>query len=56
LKPLAFVDYTNSPQAKYVVPLEEAYAATKWVAENGKSINVDAARLAISTDRVVPES
>jgi acetyl esterase len=34
-----------SLEAKYAVPIEEAYAATIWVAENGKSINVDPSRL-----------
>jgi acetyl esterase len=49
---VVFVDYTPSPQAKYPVPIEEAYAATKWVAENGKSINVDSSRLAVAGDSV----
>jgi acetyl esterase len=45
---VVFVDYTPlslSLEAKYAVPIEEAYAATRWVAENGKSINVDPSRL-----------
>jgi acetyl esterase len=42
---VVFVDYTLSLEAKYAVPIEEAYAATIWVAENGKSINVDPSRL-----------
>src|SRR5919106_6196636 len=49
---IVFVNYTRSPEAKYPVAIEEAYAATKWVAENGKSINVDASRLAIAGDSV----
>jgi acetyl esterase/lipase len=49
---IVFVNYTRSPEAKYPVAIEEAYAATKWVAENGKSINVDASRLAIVGDSV----
>jgi acetyl esterase len=49
---IAFVNYTRSPEAKYPVAIEEAYAATKWVAENAKSINVDASRLAIAGDSV----
>jgi acetyl esterase len=39
---VVFVDYL---EVKYPVPIEEAYAATRWVAENGKSINVDPSRL-----------
>jgi acetyl esterase/lipase len=42
---VVFVDYTLSPEAKYPVPIEEAYAGTRWVAENGKLINVDPSRL-----------
>src|SRR5918999_355910 len=49
---IVFVNYTRSPEAKYPIAIEEAYAATKWVAENGKSINVDASRLAIAGDSV----
>jgi acetyl esterase/lipase len=49
---IVFVNYTPSPDAQYPIPLEEAYAATKWVAENGKSINVDGTRLAVAGDSV----
>lgn len=49
---IVFVNYTPSPDAQYPVSLEETYAATKWVAENGKSINVDVLRLAIAGDSV----
>jgi acetyl esterase len=49
---IVFVNYTPSPDAQYPIPIEEAYAATKWVAENGKSTNVDASRLAIAGDSV----
>ncbi len=50
---IVFVNYTHSPEAKYPVVIEEAYAAIKQVAENGKSIDVDASRLAIAGDSVV---
>jgi acetyl esterase/lipase len=40
-------EYTRSPEAKYPVALNECYAATKWVAEHGKEINVDGQRLAV---------
>jgi acetyl esterase/lipase len=42
-----FVNYTPSPEAKYPKPLNEIYAATKWVADHGDEINVDGKRLAI---------
>ncbi len=47
---VVFVNYTPSPEAKYPVAVEEAYAATKWVAENGQMIKVDATRLAVVGD------
>jgi acetyl esterase len=47
-----FVNYTLSPEAKYPVALEEAYAATKWIAQNGKTVNVNASRLAVAGDSV----
>jgi len=47
-----FVNYTLSPEAKYPVALEQAYAAINWVAQNGQSINVDSSRLAIVGDSV----
>jgi len=49
---VVFVDYTPSPEAKYPVAIEQAYAATKWVAENGSSIGVDTSRLAVVGDSV----
>jgi len=42
-----FVNYTPSPEARYPVAINEIYAATKWVAENGSQIDVDGKRLAI---------
>ncbi|MBP2283680.1 acetyl esterase/lipase [Flavobacterium sp. CG_23.5] len=42
-----FVNYTPSPEAKYPQPLNEIYAATKWVAEHGDEINVDGKKLAV---------
>ena len=49
---IVFVNYTPSPEAKYPVAIEQAYAATKWVAENGKTINVNSSRLAVAGDSV----
>ncbi|MGW2937935.1 alpha/beta hydrolase [Streptomyces sp. NPDC001156] len=47
-----FVNYTRSPEAKYPVANEQAYAATQWVAEHGNEINVDGSRLAVAGDSV----
>jgi len=40
------VHYTRSPEVRYPVAINEAYVATKWVAENGAEIGVDGKRLA----------
>ena len=47
-----FVNYTPSPEAKYPTAINEAYAATKWVAESGHEINVDGKRLAVAGNSV----
>ncbi len=49
---VVFVDYTRSPEAKYPVAIEQAYTATKWVAENGASLGVDTSRLVVAGDSV----
>ncbi len=43
-----FVDYTASPEAHYPVAINQAYAATKWVAAHGEEIGVDGKRLAVA--------
>ncbi|ONN63691.1 alpha/beta hydrolase [Herbaspirillum sp. VT-16-41] len=47
-----FVNYTPSPEASYGVAINQAYAATKWVAAHGKEINVDGKRLAVAGNSV----
>lgn len=47
---VVFVNYSRSPEAHYPVAIEEAYTATKWVAEHSKELNVDASRLAVAGD------
>ncbi len=47
---VVFVEYARSPQAKYPIAIEQAYAATSWVAEHGASIGVDPSRLAVAGD------
>ena len=49
---IVFVNYTLSPEAKYPLSLEEAYTATKWIAENGKTLNLDSSRLVVAGDSV----
>ncbi|PMY65709.1 MULTISPECIES: alpha/beta hydrolase [Pseudomonas] len=47
-----FVNYTPSPEAHYPVAINQAYAATQWVAEHGLEINVDGKRLAVAGNSV----
>src|SRR5215467_40559 len=49
---VVFVEYARSPQARYPVATEQAYAATRWVAEHGTSMGVDPSRLAVAGDGV----
>jgi acetyl esterase len=49
---VVFVEYARAPEAQYPVALEQAYAATAWVAANGADIKVDPARLALVGDNV----
>ena len=42
-----FVEYDRSPEAHYPVAINQAYAATSWVAAHGKEIGVDGGRLAV---------
>lgn len=43
-----YVDYTRSPEARYPVAVNQAYAATQWVAEHGDEIQIDGNRLAVA--------
>ena len=47
-----FVNYTPSPEAQFPVPIEEDYAATKYIAEHGKDFGLDTRRLAVAGDSV----
>jgi acetyl esterase len=47
-----FVNYTPSPEAQFPVPIEQVYAATKYVAEHGRELGLDATRLAVAGDSV----
>lgn len=47
-----FVNYTPSPEAHYPVAINQAYNATKWVADHGQEIGVDGKRLAVAGNSV----
>jgi acetyl esterase len=47
-----FVGYTPSPEAQFPVPIEQAYAATAYIAEHGEDLDLDTSRLAVAGDSV----
>jgi acetyl esterase/lipase len=49
---VVFVNYTSSPEAKFPIAIEEAYAATRFMAEHAEKYNLDASRIAVMGDSV----
>ncbi|MFF0759176.1 alpha/beta hydrolase [Streptomyces sp. NPDC003737] len=49
---VVFVEYDRSPEAKYPVAIEQAYATARWIATNGGEEGLDASRLAVAGDSV----
>lgn len=47
-----YVDYSRSPEAKYPTAIEEAYSATKYIAEHADELNVDTSHLILAGDSV----
>jgi len=47
-----FPDYTPTPDAQFPVAINQAYAATTWVAAHGNEIGVDSSRLAVAGNSV----
>ncbi|MCA9136365.1 MAG: alpha/beta hydrolase [Planctomycetales bacterium] len=44
------VDYGRSPENTFPGPIDDCFAATKYVAENADSLKVDASRIAVAGD------
>ncbi len=49
---LVFVEYSRSPEARYPIAIEEAYAATEYVQKNAGELNLDVSRLVVAGDSV----
>src|SRR6516164_5854358 len=49
---VVFVDYDRSPEARYPVAIEQAYAATCYVVDHSADLRIDPSRLAVAGDSV----
>ncbi len=49
---VVFVNFTPAPEAQFPTQIEEAYFATKYIAENGDKFNVDTKHLVVVGDSV----
>jgi acetyl esterase/lipase len=49
---LAFVEYPNSPEARYPVAIEQGYATAQWIMREGASKGLDANRMAVAGESV----
>jgi acetyl esterase len=49
---LVFVEYDRSPEAKYPVAIEQAYATARWITTKGSEEGLDASRLVVAGDSV----
>jgi acetyl esterase len=49
---LAFVEYPNSPEARYPVAIEQGYATAQGITREGSSKGLDASRMAVAGESV----
>jgi acetyl esterase/lipase len=49
---VVFVEYDRSPEARYPVALEQAYATAQWITAHGADEGLDASRLVVAGDSV----
>ena len=47
---VVYVDYTRSPEARFPTAIEQAYAATCWIAEHGAEVGLDGSLVAVLGD------
>ncbi|AYF97174.1 alpha/beta hydrolase [Protaetiibacter intestinalis] len=49
---VVFVEYDRSPEVKYPVAIEQAYAVAEWITASGAAEGFDTSRLAVAGDSV----
>jgi acetyl esterase len=49
---VVFLEYDRSPEARYPVAIEQAYATARWIIQHGLEEGLDATRLAVAGDSV----
>ncbi|MBQ0889593.1 alpha/beta hydrolase [Streptomyces sp. RM72] len=49
---VAFVEYDRSPEARYPVAVEQAYATARWITREGAGHGLDSSRMAVAGDSV----
>jgi acetyl esterase len=49
---VVFVEYDRSPEARYPVAIEQAYAVAQWVTQHGRSEGLDTSTMAVAGDSV----
>lgn len=49
---LVFVEYDRSPEAKYPVAIEQAYATAQWITAKGEEEGLDGSRMVVAGDSV----
>jgi acetyl esterase/lipase len=49
---VVFVEYDRSPEARYPVAIEQAYATAQWITRHGAEEGLDPSRLAVAGDSV----
>ena len=49
---VVFVEYARSPEARYPMAIEQAYATAQWVTRHGLAASLDASRMAVAGDSV----
>lgn len=49
---VVFVEFNRSPEARYPIAIEQAYATAQWITREGGAEGLDATRLAVAGDSV----